>query len=161
MEAKAKQIKIINQAHYHYHDIISLKNFESKFSETDRKQALIRRIDDYERICRVTAPLFWVVSFESGYIEERGGNKYLIFDNSFAKNKDLLKKYTEFWSVVKRKIKKINGGKESDYRKDYIETKFESDDDLPDLSDLFLTKMINCIQNFFQTKICAKKKCKK
>ena len=131
MEAKAKQIKIINQAHYHYHDIISLKNFESKFSETDRKQALIRRIDDYERICRVTAPLFWVVSFESGYIEERGGNKYLIFDNSFAKNKDLLKKYTEFWSVVKRKIKKINGGKETDYRKDYIKIKFESDDDLP------------------------------
>ena len=131
MEAKATQIKIINQAHYHYHDIISLKNFESKFSETDRKQALIRRIDDYERICRVTAPLFWVVSFESGYIEERGGNKYLIFDNSFAKNKDLLKKYTEFWSVVKRKIKKINGGKETDYRKDYIKIKFESDDDLP------------------------------
>ena len=131
MRAKVKQIKIINQAHYHYHDIISLKNFESKFSETDRKQALIRRIDDYERICRVTAPLFWVVSFESGYIEERGGNKYLIFDNSFAKNKDLLKKYTEFWSVVKRKIKKINGGKETDYRKDYIKIKFESDDDLP------------------------------
>ena len=130
MKARAKQIKIINQAHYHYHDIISLKNFESKFSETDRKQALIRRIDDYERICRVTAPLFWVVSFESGYIEERGGNKYLIFDNSFAKNKDLLKKYTEFWSVVKRKIKKINGGKETDYRKDYIKIKFEYDDDL-------------------------------
>ena len=127
MEAKAKQIKIINQAHYHYHDIISLKNFESKFSETDRKQALIRRIDDYERICRVTAPLFWVVSFESGYIEERGGNKYLIFDNSFAENKDLLKKYTEFWDAVKQKIKKINGGKKTDY----IKIKFESDDDLP------------------------------
>ena len=140
MEAKATQIKIINQAHYHYHDIISLKNFESKFSETDRKQALIRRIDDYERICRVTAPLFWVVSFESGYIEERGGNKYLIFDNSFAKNKDLLKKYTEFWSVVKRKIKKINGGKETDYRKDYIKIKFESDGDLP-LNELIFYEM--------------------
>ena len=79
----------------------------------------------------VSAPLYWTVSFASGYIEERGGNKYLIFDNSFAKNKDLLKKYTEFWSVVKRKIKKINGGKETDYRKDYIKIKFESDDDLP------------------------------
>ena len=48
MEAKAKQIKIINQAHYHYHDIISLKNFESKFSEIDRKQAIIKSIDNYE-----------------------------------------------------------------------------------------------------------------
>ena len=52
---EAKQIKIINQAHYHYHEIIGLKNFESKFSEIDRKQALIKRIDDYERICSVMA----------------------------------------------------------------------------------------------------------
>ena len=131
MKAKAKQIKIINQAHYHYHDIISLKNFESKFPEIDRKQALIKDIDNYECICSVIAPLYWIVSFASGYIEERGGNKYLIFDNSFAVNKDLLTKYTEFWDVVKHKIKKINGGKETDYRKDYIKIKFESDDDLP------------------------------
>ena len=131
MRAKVKQIKIINQAHYHYHDIISLKNFESKFLEIDWKQALIKRIDDYERICSVVAPLYCSVSFASGYIEERGRNKYLIFDNSFAENNDLLKKYTEFWDVVKHKIKKINGGKETDYRKDYIKIKFESDDDLP------------------------------
>ena len=39
MEAKAKQIKIINHAHCHYHDIISLKHFESRFSKVDRKQA--------------------------------------------------------------------------------------------------------------------------
>ena len=131
MEAKAKQIKIRNQAHYHYHDIISLKSFESKFSEIDRKQALIKRIDNCERVCSVITPLYWIVSFAGGYIEERSGNKYLIFDHSLAKNRDLLNKYTEFWDVVKRKIKKINGGKETDYRKDYIKIKFESDDDLP------------------------------
>ena len=39
----------------------------------------------------VSAPLHWTVSFASGYIEERRGNKYFIFDNSFAENKDLLK----------------------------------------------------------------------
>ena len=71
MEAKAKQIKIINQAHYHYHDRISLKNVESKFSEIDRKQALTERIGDYERICCVIAPLYWFVSFASGCIEKR------------------------------------------------------------------------------------------
>ena len=84
-------------------------------------------MDDYERICNVIAPLYWIDSFASGYIKERGINKYLIFDNSFAENKDLLKKYTEFWDVVKHKIKKINGGKETDY----LEIKIESDDDLP------------------------------
>ena len=51
----------------------------------------------------------------------------MIFDNSYAKNGDLLGKYTEFWDVVKHKIKKINGGKKADY----IKIKFESDDDLP------------------------------
>ena len=117
MEAKAKQIKIINQAHYHYHDIISLKNFESKFPEIDRKQALIKDIDNYECICSVIAPLYWIVSFASGYIEERDGNKYFIFNNSFTENKD----------VVKQKIKKINENKGTDY----IKIKFEFDDDLP------------------------------
>ena len=38
MEAKAMQIKIINQVHYNYHHIISLKNFESKFSKIDRRK---------------------------------------------------------------------------------------------------------------------------
>ena len=32
--------------------------------------------------------------------------------------------------AVKHNIKKINGGKETDYKKDYIKIKFESDDDL-------------------------------
>ena len=90
MQAKAKQIKIINQAHYHYHDIISLTNF--KFRKIDRKQALIKRIDDYECICSIIAPLYWIVSFASECTQERCGKKYLIFDNSFSENKDLLKK---------------------------------------------------------------------
>ena len=115
MQAKAKQIKIINQAHYHYHDIISLTNF--KFWKIDRKQALIKRIDDYECICSIIAPLHWIGSFASEYTQERGGKKYLIFDNSFSENKDLLKKYTEFWDVVKHRIKLINREKEADYMK--------------------------------------------
>ena len=65
----------------------------------------------------------------------------MIFDHSYAKNGDLLGKYTEFWDVVKHKIKKINGGKETDYRKDYIKIKFESDDDLPLNEPLMFYKM--------------------
>ena len=128
MEAKVTQIKIINQVRY-CHYIITLKNFESKFSKIDRKQALIKRIDNYERICSVIAPFYWIFSFTSGYFEERGGNKCLIFDTSLAENRKLLKKYTEFLDAVKHEFEKINGGKEIDYRKDYI--KIKSDDDLP------------------------------
>ena len=57
MEAKVTQIKFINQAHYNYYDIIRLKNFDPIFSKIDRKQALIKRIENYERICNVIAPL--------------------------------------------------------------------------------------------------------
>ena len=131
MEAKVTQIKMINQACYSYYDIIRLKYFDPMFSNINRKQARIKRIDDYERICSVIAPFYWVFSFASGYIKEWVGNKYLISDNSFAINKNLLKKYTEFWDVVKHEIKKINGDKKTDYRKDYIKIKFESDNDLP------------------------------
>ena len=81
--------------------------------------------------------MYWIVSFASGYIEKMGGNKYLIIDNSFAEKKIYLKKYTEFWNVVKHKIKKINGGKETDY----IKIKFESDDDLPLNEPLIFYKM--------------------
>ena len=104
MGAKAKQIKIINQAYYH--DVISLKHFESNFSKIRRKQALIKIIDDYECICSVIAHLHWTVSFASGYIEERGKNKYLIFDNSFAENKDLLKNTQIFGMYLNTRLKK-------------------------------------------------------
>ena len=106
MEANATQIKIINQACYSYYDTIRLKNFDPTFSKITRKKALIKRIDNYELICSVIAPFYWIVSLASGYIKEWGGNKYLTFDNSFAINENLLKKSTEFWDVVKHEIKK-------------------------------------------------------
>ena len=59
MEAKATQIKIINQARYSYYDIIRFN----------------KRIDVYERISSVVAPFYWIVSFASGYIKVEIGWK--------------------------------------------------------------------------------------
>ena len=70
------------------------------------------------------------INHASGYIEERNGNKYLIFD-SLDENKEVLKKYGDVWDGIKNKIKAINGDKENDYEKDYMKIKFNSDDDLP------------------------------
>ena len=67
----------------------------------------------------------------SGYIEEKNGNKYLIFGDSVNENKGLLKKYTDVWDGIKYEIIAINGGKENHYGKDYMKIKFNSDDDLP------------------------------
>ena len=51
-----------------------------------------------------------MIAHANGYIEEKGVNKYLIFDST-DKNKELLKKYNDVWNGIKNK--------------------FNSDDDLP------------------------------
>ena len=70
LEARAKEIKIKNQAYYNYYDIIRLKSFDPIYSKIDRKQTLIKRIENYELICSVIAPSYWIASFASGYIKK-------------------------------------------------------------------------------------------
>ena len=68
------------------------------------------------------------VDHVNGYIEEKGVNKYLVFDST-DENKELLKKYNDVFNGIRNKIKKISGD-ECDYEKDYMKIKFNSDDDL-------------------------------
>ena len=53
----------------------------------------------------------------------------MIFDYSVNENKRFLKKYADGWDEIKNEIIAINGGEENNYGKDYIEIKFNSDDD--------------------------------
>ena len=78
----------------------------------------IKNIDDYESIYWVN-PLYLLINHASGYIEEKYGNEYLIFD-SVDENKDVLKICTDVWNGIKNKIKTISGGKENNYKKDYM-----------------------------------------
>ena len=50
----------------------------------------IKKIDGCENINSVN-PLYLLIDHASGYIEEKNGNKYLIFD-SVDENKEILKK---------------------------------------------------------------------
>ena len=61
--------------------------------------------------------------------KKKNGNKYLIFDST-DENKEVLKKYDVF-NGIRDKIKTINGGKENNYEKDYMNIKLNSDDGLP------------------------------
>ena len=49
----------------------------------------------------------------------------MIFDDSVNENKGLLKKYADVWDGIKSEIKTINGGKENDYRKDFMKIKLK------------------------------------
>ena len=127
---EVKQINIKNWDYYFYNEITIVKDFESNLLKIDKKHykginiyyigyITIKKIDDCENIHSVN-PLYLLVNHASGYIEEKNGNKYLIFDDSVEENKELLKKYTDVWDEIKNIIKAINGGKENDYEKDYM-----------------------------------------
>ena len=107
--------------------MINLKDFESNLLKIDKKHykgidiyyigyITIKKIGDCENIHSVN-PLYLLVNHASGYIEEKNGNKYLIFD-SVDENKEVLKKYADVWDGIENEIKAINGGKENDYGKD-------------------------------------------
>ena len=135
---EVKQINIKNRTYYFYNDMINLKNFEPNLLKIDRKSyknigiynigyITIKKIDDCETIYSVN-PLYLLVNHANGYIEEKGVNKYLIFDST-DENKELLKKYNDVWNGIRDKIKEISSN-ECDYKKDYMKIKFNSDDNL-------------------------------
>ena len=134
-----KQINIKDRTYYFYNDIFDLENFDSSLLKIDIKSykdigiynigyITIKKIDDCKNIHSVN-PLYLLIDHASGYIEEKGVNKYLVFDST-DKNKELLKKYNDVWNGIKNKIKEVSDS-ECDYEKDYMKIKFNSDDDLP------------------------------
>ena len=98
---EVKQINIKNRTYYFYNDIIDLKDFDAKLLKIDKKSyknidiyyigyITIKKIDDYESTYSVN-PLYLRIKHESGYIQEKNGNKYLTFD-SVDENKEVFKK---------------------------------------------------------------------
>ena len=66
-----------------------------------------QKIDDYENSYSMN-PLHLIIANASGYIDEKKGNRYLIFE-SVDENKELLKKYSDVvWNGIKKNIKEVN-----------------------------------------------------
>ena len=160
---KVKQIQIKNQTYYFYNDKINLKKFDSSLFKIAKKYykginiyyigyVTIKKIDDCENIYSIN-PLYLIINDASGYIEEKNGNKYLIFDDSVDENKELLKKYADVWDGIKNEIKAINGVEESHYGKDYLKIKFNSDDDLPLNKPLKFHAITIIIRSVFEGKL--------
>ena len=61
------------------------------------------------------------VNHANGYIEEKSGNKYLVFDTK-DENKEFQEIYIYVWNGIKNKIKEINV-REYGYGKDYMKIK--------------------------------------
>ena len=81
--------------------MINITKFDSNLLKIDKKSykdigiynigyITIKKIDDYENIYSVN-PLYLTIAYASAYIEEKGVDKYLVF-NSTDENKEALKK---------------------------------------------------------------------
>ena len=112
-----KQIDVKNRTYYFYNDIIDIKNFDAWLLKIDKKSyknigiynngyITIKKIDDCKNIHSVN-PLYLLIDHANGYIEEKGVNKYLVFDST-DKNKELLKKNNDFFNGIRSKIKEVN-----------------------------------------------------
>ena len=82
-------------------------------------------------------------------LRKKGVNKYIVYDST-DENKELLKKYNDVWWGIKNEIRTINGGTENDYEKDYMNIKFNSDDDLPLNKPLKFRNMTILIRSIFE-----------
>ena len=131
-----KEINIKERTYYFYNDIIDSETFGSKNLKLDKKTyqdlniynigyVAIKKIGDCYDVNSVN-PLYFCIDNASGYIEEKGLNKYLIFDST----DELIKKYNDGFNGLIDKIKKIDDNW-LEYAKDYMKIKFNSDDNLP------------------------------
>ena len=87
-----KQIDIKNRTYYFYNDMINIKKIDSNLLKIDKKSykdigiynigyITIKKIDDYENIYSAN-PLYLIICPTSWYIEEKGVNKYFMFDST-------------------------------------------------------------------------------
>ena len=107
-----KQTDIKNRTYYFYNNMINIKKFDARLLKIDKRSynarllkidkrsykdigiydigyITIKKIGDCENIYSVN-PLYLLINHANGYMEEKGVNKYLIFDSTDA-NKELLK----------------------------------------------------------------------
>ena len=126
-----KEIIIKDRTYYFYNDIIDIETFDSKNLKLDKKTykdldiynigyVTIKKIGGCYDVNSVN-PLNLRIDNASGYIEEKGSNKCLIFDST-DENKELLKKYNDVFDRLIDKIKKIDDDW-LEYTKDYMKIK--------------------------------------
>ena len=153
-----KEINIKNWTYYFFDNMINTKDFDQNLLKIDKKS--YKNIDiyyigyitvkdsDYVKINSVN-PSYLIISEVDGYIKEKNGSKYLVFDST-NENNEVLKKYNELWDGIKNEIETINSGKTSEYDKDFMKIKFNSDDNLPLNKTLKLHNMTIVIRSVFE-----------
>ena len=96
-----KEINIKNRTYYFFNNMIKIRGFDSSLLKIDKKSCknngiynigyiTIKKTDNWENINSVRT-LHLLIGEVIGHIEEKNGNKYLVFDSS-DESKEILKK---------------------------------------------------------------------
>ena len=88
-------------------------------------------------------PLRIKINSATGYLEKKNDEKYLILD--------LTKEYESVWSGIRSEIKRINGGEEVFYNKNYCKIGINTEDDLSLKESLKFLTLIVTINLVLQT----------
>ena len=75
-------------------------------------------------------PLYLIIKELEGYVEEYNGSKYLTITLT-RNNNQVLIDYAKVWNGILEQIKKVNDGLVNEWGKDYMKTKFDSNDNIP------------------------------
>ena len=123
---KIKDVNIKNIIYYFCDDMVNTKDFDPHLLKLDKKSfkkisiyyiGYITKKEKYK--FNSVNPVYLLVHEIDGFIEEKGGSKYLNITLTDSSSK-VLKKYAGIWSGIKDWIEKINDGKSGEYGKDYM-----------------------------------------
>ena len=158
-----KEINIKIQTYYFFNDMINIKDFNPNLLKIDKKSyknndtyqiGYVTVKDSYYVKINSVNPLHLIISEVDEYFKEKNGSKYLVF-HSVNEINEVPKKYNELCDGITNEIETINSGKTSkdsstEYDKDFMKIKFNSDDNLPLSKTLQLYNMTIVIRSVFK-----------
>ena len=133
---KTKQVNI-KKNKYH---TININNLDPFLLDSKKKKSS-KDIDIYYINCiqeslNSSNSLRTKIASATGYFKEKNDEKYLILDST--------KEYERVWSEIRSEIKRINGGENVFYEKNYRKIDINPENDLPlKESPKFLTLIVN------------------
>ena len=125
---KIRQINIKNLTYYFYNHQTNLKDFDASMLKIDKINykeinvyyigyVTFKEIANCNNINSVN-PFYLMTDKMIGHFEVKSGSKYLVLDD-INENKEVSKKYEEVWDGIEKEIETINGGKKTEYEKDF------------------------------------------
>ena len=136
--------------------MINITSFDSNLLKINKKYKNIgiyyigyitMKGSDYVKINSVNL-LSLIIDKIDEHFKEKNGNKYLVLDSA-DKNKEVLIKYTKLWDWIKNSVEKVNN-KLGENGKDFMNIKFNSDENLPLNKTLKLQNKTLIIRSIFE-----------